>query len=133
MPARTGCEITPAATFELHPMISGGTFLPPITLKTTPRPSGGKFWGDIVGFFNGIYWSPAQGVVNVDDVFATIKTWQQADGAPAITRTDVEPQELNRVVNFNDVLFVNFAFRAQSYPFGCPDDPCHDNLANPCP
>ena len=72
-------------------------------------------------------------MVNVDDVFSIIKTWQQADGAPALPRADVVPQELNRVVNFNDVLFVNFAFQGSYYPFGCPDDPCQDNIANPCP
>jgi len=32
----TGCEITPAATFELHPMRGDGTFLPPIAIQTTP-------------------------------------------------------------------------------------------------
>jgi len=128
----TGCGITPAATFELHPMIVGGTFLPPITLQTTPQPVD-KFWGDIVGIFNGVYWTVAQGVVNVDDVFATIRSFQQADGAPEIPRTDVHPREPNRVVNFNDALFVNFAFQGKTYPFGCPDDPCQDNIANPCP
>ena len=113
-------------------MVVGGTFLPPITLQTTAQPVD-KFWGDIVGFFNGVYWTPAQGVVNVDDVFATIRSFQQADGAPEIPRTDVHPREPNRVVNFNDVLFVVFAFQGDYYPFGCPDDPCQDNIANPCP
>ena len=68
----TGCEIAPAATFELYPMLSGGTFLPPITLQTTARPGTVKYWGDIVGGFNGVFWSAAQGVVNVDDVLAIL-------------------------------------------------------------
>ncbi len=70
---------------------------------------------------------------NINDVFAVIKTWQQADGSAALQRSDVVPQEPNRVVNANDMLFVIFAFKGEYYPFGCPDDPCRDNIANPCP
>ena len=55
------------------------------------------------------------------------------DGAPEVPRTDVVPQEPNRIVNINDALFVIFAFQADPYPFGCPDDPCQDNILNPCP
>ncbi len=134
----TGCQITPAATFALFPMLSGGEFLPTITLHTTPRPGAVKFWGDVTGFFNGSYWTAAQGVVNIDDVFAVIQTWQHAAGAPSLgvamilPRADVHPQEPNRIINFNDVLFVMFGFQGDYYPFGCPDDPCQDNIANPC-
>ena len=119
-------------------MINGGTFLPPITLRTTAQPGDNKYWADLVGNFNGTYWTAAQGFVNFDDVFAAISTWQNS-GARAhgpstiIPRTDVVPQEPNRIVNFNDVLFVVLAFQGDYYPFGCPDDPCQDNIENPCP
>ena len=130
----TGCEITPVAEFELRASTDDGlTFLPPTSLHTTTQPGGSKFWGDIVGFFDGNFWTSAQGVVNANDILAVIRTWQQANGAPALPRSDVEPQEPNRVVNANDMLFVIFAFKGEYYPFGCPDDPCQNIMANPCP
>ncbi len=76
---------------------------------------------------------PPNGVTNVDDAFAVIHSWKGNAGAPELPRSDVEPQQPNRVVNFNDMLFVIFAFQGDPYPFGCPDDPCQDNIANPCP
>ena len=130
----TGCEITPVAEFELRASTDGGaTFLPPVSLQTTPQPEEGKFWGDTVGFFDGERWTPPQGTINFDDVNATVKSWQVANGAPKTPRTDVEPQELNRVVNFNDVFTLIQAFKGETYPFGCPADPCQDNVADPCP
>lgn len=130
----TGCEITPVAEFELRASPDDGqSFLPPLALRTILQPEAEKFWGDTVGSFDGNEWSAPQGVVNIDDAVAIIKTFQEEDGAPEVPRTDVEPQEPNRLVNINDVLFVIFAFQADPYPFGCPDDPCQDNLVNPCP
>ena len=102
-------------------------------LRTIGQPVDNKFWGDTVGVFDGSIWTAPQGVTNFDDVNAAIKTWQEAAGAAVIPRTDVEPQEPNRVTNFNDVLFEVFAFQGDFYPFGCPGDPCQDNIAVPCP
>lgn len=130
----TGCEITPVAQFELRVSPDDGqSFLPAILLRTIPQPGEGKFWGDIVGSFDGVEWSAPQGITNIDDAVGVVKTWQAEAGAPDLPRSDVEPQETNRVINFNDVLFVLFAFKGDPYPFGCPDDPCQDNFANPCP
>ena len=130
----TGCEITPVAEFELRASADdGATFSPPVALQTIPQPGGGKFWGDIVGAFNGFFWEKANGVTNIDDGLAVIHTWKGKAGAPGLSRSDVHPQEPDRVVNFNDVLFVIFAFQGDPYPFGCPDDPCQDNIATPCP
>ena len=130
----TGCEITPVAEFELRASVDeGATYSPPVALQTIPQPSGSKFWGDIVGAFNGIYWEGANGVTNMDDGLAVIHKWKGIAGAPELPRSDVHPREPNRVVNFNDVLYVIFAFQGDLYPFGCPDDPCQDNIANPCP
>jgi len=117
----------------LRPMLIDGTFPSPIIMQTTPQPGGNKFWGDTVGFFNGTFWTAPQGAVNVDDVVGTIKTWQQADGAPEIPRTDVQPQEPNRIININDAFTIIRAFQGQRYPYGCPGDPCQDNSAVPCP
>ena len=87
----------------------------------------------MVGTFDGFEWSHPQRITNIDDAVAVIKTWQQAPGSPHTSVTDVQPQFINTVVNFNDVLFVIFAFQGDPYPFGCPADPCQDNIAVPCP
>ena len=129
----TGCEITPVAEFELSTSLDGGgSLLPPLALCTIFQPGEGKFWGDVVGFFDGEKWTAPQGFTNFDDAFSVLKSWQMADGAPELPRADVEPQELNRVVNFNDVFLIVLAFQADPYPFGCPNDPCQNNLIDPC-
>jgi|GEM_PF-2863274 len=130
----TGCDITPVAEFELRASFDGGgSFEPPVALRTAAQPAGDKFWGDTVGFFDGAAWTPPQGFVNIDDIVAALKTFQQAAGAPEVPRTDVVPQEPNRLVNINDAFAIILAFQGKEYPFGCPDDPCQDNMANPCP
>jgi len=130
----TGCFISPVATYEIRAMISEGA-LPsePLSIDTIDQPIDNKFWGDTVGSFDGTNWSPPQGVTNFDDAVAVIKTWQVEPGAPHTSVTDVQPQFIDTVVNFDDVLFVVFAFQGDPYPFGCPGDPCQDNLVNPCP
>lgn len=68
----TGCEIAPAADFELRATTDGGgTFLPAVILKITDRPTQNRWWGDVAGFFNGTYWSPPQGVTNIADAGAS--------------------------------------------------------------
>ena len=130
----TGCFVSPVATYDVQAMIVEGA-LPtdPLSIDTIDQPAGGKFWGDTVGSFTGTEWTPPQGVTNIDDAVAVIKNWQAEPGAPHASVADVEPQFINRVVNFNDVLFVIFAFQGDPYPFGCPADPCQDNRVTPCP
>ena len=112
---------------------AGALPIDPLSIVTIEQPGGGKFWGDTVGFFTGTEWTAPQGIVNIDDVTAVNKTFQAAFGAPHVSVSDVEPQFINRVVNFNDVFAVISAFQANPYPFGCPADPCQDKLVNPCP
>ena len=129
----TGCDITPVAQFELSTSLDGGgSFLPPLMLETIDRPAP-KFWGDTVGFFNGEEWTAPQGGTTIDDAVAALKSWQMAAGSAEAPRTDVVPQEPNRIVNFNDVLFEILAFQGNPYPYGCPDDPCQDTDVTPCP
>lgn len=35
------------------------------------------------------------------------------------------------MVNFNDELFVLRTITGDPYPFGCPSNPCQDNIAKP--
>jgi len=130
----TGCEITPVAEFELRASTDGGgTFLPPVSLKTIDQPTQSRWWGDVAGDFNGTYWTPPQGVTNIADVVAIRNQFQGRLDAPGLARTDVAPQEPNRIANIEDMLFVILAFKGELYPFGCPFDPCFDNMFQPCP
>ncbi|MCH7994726.1 MAG: right-handed parallel beta-helix repeat-containing protein, partial [Planctomycetes bacterium] len=127
------CAIVPVATYAVSATTNGVHFSDSLTIETVGQPGGGNFWADTVGFFDGTQWTPPQGVTNIDDAVAAIRSFQAADGAPHVSVTDVEPQHLNRVVNIADVLQIVRAFQGNRYPFGCPDDPCRDNLATPCP
>ncbi|MCH7995942.1 MAG: PQQ-dependent sugar dehydrogenase, partial [Planctomycetes bacterium] len=130
----TGCEISPLATYQIRATIDGGnTFSAPLVVETSPLPDGGKSWGDTVGSFDGTEWAPPQQVVNIGDAVAAIQKWQQLPGAPHTSVCDLHPQFINVVVNFNDVFLTILAFKGDPYPFGCPADPCQDNIANPCP
>ena len=129
-----GCLVSPVASYDVLATATGGSpFTAPLSVPTIDQPGGSRWWGDTVGFFNGIEWTPPQGTTNIDDVVAVIKTWQVKPGAPHDSVTDVEPRVLNKAVNFNDVLFIILAFQGDFYPFGCPADPCQDNMATPCP
>ena len=120
-----GCLISPVATYEVTATSNNGSTLStPLVMQTIDQPGGGHGWGDTVGGFDVTEWSPPQGIVNINDALATIKTFQQAAGAPHLSVSDIEPQFINRVVNINDVLFVILAFKGNAYPFGSPSDPC---------
>ena len=130
----TGCEIAPVAEFELRASDDGGaTFLPPLPLKTADQPTQSRWWGDVAGFFNGNYWTPPQGVTNIADAGAIRNKFEGQLHAPSLSRADVSPQVPNRIANIEDVFFAILAFQGNPYPFGCPDDPCHDKLVSPCP
>ena len=120
-----GCLISPVETYEVTATSNNGsTFLAALVMQTIDQPGGGHWWGDTVGGFDGTEWSPPQGIVNIVDALAVIKTFQHAVGAPHLSVSDIEPQFINRVVNLNDVLFVILAFKGNPYPFGSPSDPC---------
>ncbi|MCH8150270.1 MAG: hypothetical protein IH987_20220, partial [Planctomycetes bacterium] len=129
-----GCLISPVASYDVRATATGGNpFTQSLGVQTIDQPSGLRFWGDTVGFFNGTEWTLPQGIMNIDDALAVIHTWKGLPGAPHASVTDVEPQVLNRIANFNDVLIVLFAFQGDFYPFGCPADPCQDTTVVPCP
>lgn len=74
----------------------------------------------MVGAFAGAGWAAPQGIANIDDVLSAIQSFQELDTAPRFTRTDVEPEELNRIPNINDVLVLIKAFQGDDYPFSSP-------------
>ncbi|MCH8242545.1 MAG: hypothetical protein IH897_08045 [Planctomycetes bacterium] len=104
-------------------------FDPPMVAETQAKP-GIKWHGDCVGFFTGTVWTPPNGVTSIDDAVAAIKTWQNPSNTPGcpappctathVSVTDVHPnlngEQINLVVNFNDVLVVILGFKGQEYP-----------------
>ncbi|MCH8242513.1 MAG: hypothetical protein IH897_07875 [Planctomycetes bacterium] len=108
--------------------MNGNTESTALSLDTILKP-GDKWWGDVVGTFTGVEWTAPQGVTNFEDVTAAIKTWQGGpivapDGNVAhLSVCDVEPGDINTVVNFNDVHAIIRAFQGEAYPFG-PAEPC---------
>ena len=60
--------------------------------------------------FDGVTWSPPNGVTNFGDAQVAIKTFQGGESAAPKTWVDVEPEEANRIVNLNDVLQLVLAF-----------------------
>jgi|GEM_PF-3121115 len=131
----TGCFISPVADYDVRATIQeigdGNWFTDPLTLSTIDQPVP-KYWGDVVGTFNVTEWTPPQHVTNIDDAVAAIKTFQEADNAPHVSITDVEPQEPNKIVNINDVFTIIRAFQGEPYPYGCSNDPCQNRDTEPC-
>ena len=115
------CEIVPAATYEIRPTGDGVTFDPSVVIETTAPPVG-KFWGDIVGDFNGMAWTPPNGVLNFADVQAALLTFQDGESNAPLIWADIGPETPNRVINFNEVLWLLLAFVGEPYPFSAPAD-----------
>ncbi|MCH7925713.1 MAG: hypothetical protein IIC51_09285 [Planctomycetes bacterium] len=66
---------------------------------------------------------------------ARISMWEDVNAfnAAPIPVVDLHPQVPNGGPNINDVFQTILAFQANQYPYGCPDDPCWDTVAAPCP
>ena len=128
------CGIVPVSEYTVATVDSNGVSPTSLVVLTIRKPE--PFWwrGDAVGSFTGIVWSGPQGATNFD-VYAAIKTFQgpNAVNATHTSVTDIHPRVVNRIVNIDDVFFFLKAFQGDEYPFGCPDDPCWDQLVSPCP
>ena len=118
-----GCPIIPTSTYDVA-VVDGGQVSNSVSVQTQAKP-GVKWWGDCVGAFNGTEWSAPQGVVNIDDAVACIKSWQfpGQPAAPHVSRVDVHPnlpgEQINKLVGFNDVFQIVQGFRGEEYP-GAP-------------
>ena len=53
---------------------------------------------------------------------AAIKTFQDGESTAPLIWADIEPETPNRVVNFNEVLWLVLAFTGEPYPFSAPAD-----------
>ncbi|MCH9033192.1 MAG: S8 family serine peptidase, partial [Planctomycetes bacterium] len=103
----TGCAIEPTSVYFVAAVIDN-VVSPVLLVATALQPAGGKFWGDAVGNFDGIGWTPPQGVANIDDVVAAIRTFSggqvvapvPGSSVAHVSIPDVEPGNINTVVNF---------------------------------
>ncbi|MBI4717762.1 MAG: hypothetical protein HY763_08170 [Planctomycetes bacterium] len=142
----SGCEIIPAAGYEIRASNNGGlTVSAPLMVGTVPRPHP-KFWGDTVGDFQSLcsvggtacgpvgstcngtgvcgLWTAPNGVVSVNDFLAALQKFQSLATAPHVTVVDVvgagQPGQqacLNRTGNISDVFNLIKAFQGDPYPF----------------
>jgi hypothetical protein len=116
-----GCEMVPAATYEIRCSPDGFAAIdPPLIIPTSHLPPGGsQFWGDITsdpGTF--IPWMPPEYVMNMADISAVIRTFElgpdppNAAGGPPQEWCDVE---IDHVVSFSDLGFMVQAFAGVGY------------------
>ena len=124
----TGCPIEPTSGYDVRSVadlsVSG-----PLAVPTSLQPAEGKFWGDTVNDFNGVEWTAPNGVTNITDVVVAIRTFHGGavvapiPGVPIahLSVVDVDPGNINLVVNFDDVFKLVQAFIADPYPFGPAD------------
>ena len=111
------CEIAPVRTYAISATADGAVFSDPLVVATIEQPQG-KFWGDIVGSFDGIAWSAPNGLVGVSDVQAMIK-FLSLKPAPHITVVDLvgsSPTFVNTDVTATDLLILIKAFLADPFP-----------------
>ena len=117
--------VIPDASYAIHVTDDVATFSDPLELPTAPRPAA-RAWGDIAGAFSGGAWSPPDGRVNFDDVYASLDTFQNMFGRPPKVWADVEPQTPDQLANITDVTALLGAFRGDPYPppgFPSPSPP----------
>lgn len=131
------CGIVPVSDYRVWSVDSDGDSPTFLDVETIRQP-GGKWYADCIGSFTGPppnVWTQPNGTVGADDILAILKTFIDltAFNATPVSVTDLHPQVPNRVVNIDDALYGIFAFHGRQYPYGCPHDPCWDNLAAPCP
>ena len=118
------CQVVPVASYEVLPTPDGISFGDATVIATIaeldytwPRP-----WGDLVGDFNGIEWTPPNGLTTFVDIVAVVYAFQGRETMPHWTRADLDGEVPNAIINMSDVQRVILAFSGQSYPYSDPAD-----------
>ncbi|MCH8147897.1 MAG: hypothetical protein IH987_07870, partial [Planctomycetes bacterium] len=121
----TGCPIIPTTTYRIQAEVDGT--LSAGTLLDTQAKPGDRWFGDIVGRYTGPngsppnVWTAPNGVVNIDDAYAGIKTLNNplqlsathlsvADTHPVLNGT-----QINRNASINDELIVILGLQGKTY------------------
>jgi len=136
----TGCEIVPAAEYEVRTTADGTLFTDPLTIGTIAKPQ--VHYGDCVGPVVSGQYTPPDGFVSVVDVQAYLIANQAGASAPHTTWVDLQgvsgtsicippdggcvvPQQ---ILNVGDLQTIKFGFLGQTYV----DTPGHENPGD-CP
>ena len=115
------CEIIPIATYDGRATSTppGGPFSANEAFYTIRQPAP-KCWGDVVGVWDGVTWTPPNQVVNMDDVMAVVFFFQHAVNEPHKLWVEVDDRGPNMVVNFTDIQMIVGAFKSDPYPYENP-------------
>jgi hypothetical protein len=109
-----GPDIVPGTTYLFASEVDGGP-------TTTPAVVGTAVWGDVVGDFVAGQWTAPNGVIDFNDISATVECFVSQPTAPSWWQCDVSPELPDGVIDFGDIGYVVDAFSANAYPF---DPPC---------
>lgn len=109
------CEIAPARSYALSSTTDGVTFGDQLRIGTIAKPQG-KSWGDVVGAFDGAFWAPPDGLVNVNDILAWVAFKTAGRVAPHVTVLDVANEQPNFIINATDLALILQAFQGRTYP-----------------
>jgi hypothetical protein len=115
----TGAAVAPGLGYGVGADcgVPGNPYMSPPTSAETGK------WGDVVGTFVSGQWTSPNGVVDFNDISATVEAFRQLQSAPPEYWCDFAPETPDGVINFADIGYVVDAFRALPYPF---------EGANPC-
>jgi hypothetical protein len=105
-----GLEIVPSSTYEVT--AECGIY------RSAPGSDTTALWGDVVGEFTGTEWTPPNGLVDFDDIAATIDSFKGLPTAPPRFWVDLYPCAPDGIIDFNDIATVRDAFAGWPYP--CP-------------
>ncbi len=113
----TGGPIAPATAYLVAADCGPGDnpFLSSATSTVTGT------WGDVVGDFINGAWTVPNGVVDFNDIAATVDAFKHLPLAPSWDLCDSAPTVPDSVIDFQDIASTADAFR--SIPYGGPD-PC---------
>ncbi len=112
-------QIVPAAVYEVRAIEQAcgenpGDFSSAVSLPTTPKPSSGRRWGDLVGAFSG-GWLPPDGNVNVFDILAMIDGYRDVAEAPPSSWIDLMVNVPDGLINGVDLLSIVRAYKGYPY------------------
>ncbi len=107
----TGCVIVPTRQYEVRALTPGLEYSDPLLIDTV------AVWGDVVGTFDGVSYSPPNGVVNEIDWRAVSTKISHTPTAPHVTWVDLAPEWPDyRIDQTNDLAAEGEAMSGLPYP-----------------
>ncbi len=114
-----GCEIVPGNAYTVEAMYNAVTVTAAINLNTTaPVIATARQFGDSVGAFAVDMWSAPDGVVNSNDIVASVQKFSNAGGPPHRARVDTDGKDVNAIVSGSDILRAVRGFSSEAFDFG---------------